>query len=89
MKSKSSFKHESLLAAEDVKGVLDSISQALVFGQLTFEEGKGELNLHPEGLLYLKIKASDEDGRQQVDIRVRWDRVPKALDDEPPVIRKG
>ncbi len=86
MKSKSSFKHESLLEGQDVADVLKAIAQAISEGSLSFSDDKGTLQLNTEGLLQLRVKASDEEGRQQVDIRCRWERQPKQLEDKPPVV---
>ena len=78
MKSKTEFKHEALLDAEDVQG--------LGKGKLEFSDDKGMLSLQPEGLLYLKVTAAEEDDRQQVDIKIRWEKQPKKLSKDLPKI---
>ncbi|MDB4837698.1 amphi-Trp domain-containing protein [Marinomonas sp.] len=87
MKSKTQFKHESLLDAEDIQDLLKAISKGLGKGKLEFEDDKGVLTLEPKGLLYLKVSASEEDDRQQFDIKVRWEKAPKALEKTPPSIK--
>ncbi|MBJ7555182.1 amphi-Trp domain-containing protein [Marinomonas spartinae] len=86
MKSKTEFKHEALLDPEDIQDVLKAISKGLGKGKLEFSDDKGTLSLGPQGLLYLKVSASDGDDRQQVDIKLRWEKKPKTLSKKPPKI---
>jgi amphi-Trp domain-containing protein len=86
MKSKTEFKHEALLDPADIQDLLKSISKGLGKGKLEFSDDKGTLSLDPQGLLYLKVTASEEDDRQQFDIKVRWEKKPKALSKRPPKI---
>ncbi|MBJ7538587.1 amphi-Trp domain-containing protein [Marinomonas transparens] len=86
MKSKTEFKHEALLDASDIQDLLKSISKGLGKGKLEFSDDKGTLALEPQGLLYLKVSASEEDDRQQVDIKIRWEKHPKKLSKELPKI---
>ncbi|MEO9655146.1 amphi-Trp domain-containing protein [Marinomonas dokdonensis] len=86
MKSKTEFKHEALLDAEDVQELLKSLSKGLGKGKLEFSDDKGMLSLQPEGLLYLKVTAAEEDDRQQVDIKIRWEKQPKKLSKDLPKI---
>ena len=86
MKSKTEFKHESLLDSSDVQDVLKAISKGLGKGKLEFSDDKGTLSLEPQGLLYLKVSASEEDDRQQVDIKLRWEKKPKTINKKPPKI---
>lgn len=90
MKSKTEFKHEALLEADDVQDVLKAIAKGLGKGKLEFgEEKEGEIELNPKGLLHLKLSVSDEDDRQQFDIKVRWEKRPKSLSKAPPKIGKN
>ncbi|SBS39283.1 hypothetical protein MSP8887_03747 [Marinomonas spartinae] len=86
MKSKTEFKHEALLDPADIQDVLKAISKGLGKGKLEFSDDKGTLSLGPQGLLYLKVSASDGDDRQQVDIKLRWEKKPKTLNKKPPKI---
>ncbi|TDO98953.1 amphi-Trp domain-containing protein [Marinomonas balearica] len=87
MKSKTEFKHEALLDASDIQDVLKAISKGMGKGKLEFSDDKdGELLLHPQGLLRLKVTASEEDDRQQFEIKVRWEKSPKAISKNPPKI---
>ncbi|ADZ90662.1 amphi-Trp domain-containing protein [Marinomonas mediterranea] len=87
MKSKTEFKHEALLDASDIQDVLKAISKGVGKGKLEFSDDKdGELTLEPQGLLRLKVTASEEDDRQQFEIKVRWEKSPKAISKTPPKI---
>lgn len=86
MKSKSSFKHESLVDKATVIEFLESLKKSIKKGDVSFSDGEGELSLQPQGAMYLKVKASDEEGRQQIELKVRWDHEPKALATQPPKI---
>ncbi|MFT6917302.1 MAG: amphi-Trp domain-containing protein [Motiliproteus sp.] len=86
MKSKTTFKHEALLDPADIQDLLKAISKGLGKGTLEFSDDKGVLTLEPQGLLYLKVSSSEEEDRQQFDIKVRWDKHPKTLSKKLPKI---
>ncbi len=87
MKSKTEFKHESLLTPDDVRALLEALSNGLSKGQLEFsDEHEGSLKIEPEGLLQVKVEASEEEQKQQFEIKVRWERQPKALPKKGPKI---
>ena len=87
MKSKSSFKHEALVEIKSAQQFLDALKKSLGKGQLEFSDDKGTLTLEPEGLVYLKVKASDEEGRQQIELKLRWDKWPDEIDSAPPSLK--
>lgn len=87
MKSKTEFKHESLLTADDVRSLLEALSNGLTEGKLEFsDEHEGSLRIEPEGLLHVKVEASEEEQKQQFEIKVRWERQAKALPHKGPKI---
>lgn len=87
MKSKTEFKYEALLDADDIQDVLKAISKGLGKGKLEFSDDKeGELQLDPKGLLRLKVTASDDEDSQQFDVKVRWEKRPKRLNKTAPTI---
>ncbi|MCO4786107.1 amphi-Trp domain-containing protein [Marinomonas atlantica] len=88
MKSKTEFKHEALLEADDIQGVLEALSKGLSKGKMEFSDAKeSTLELQPKGLMHLKVTASEEDGRQQFEVKVRWEKRPKSLSKTPPKIK--
>lgn len=70
--SKKSFRHESLQDRETVQGILKALTKGLNRGELRFSDDDGEILLHPEGLLTLRVSASQDDNRHRLDIRVSW-----------------
>ena len=87
MKSKTEFKYEALLEADDVQDVLKALSKGLNKGKLSFSDDKeGTLNIEPKGLLKLKVTASDDEDSQQFEVKVRWEKHPKKLSQTPPNI---
>lgn len=89
MKSKTEFKHEALLEASDVQDVLKAIAKGLGKGKLEFgDESEGEIELNPKGLLHVKLNVSDEDDRQQFEVKVRWEKRPKSISKTPPKVGK-
>jgi amphi-Trp domain-containing protein len=70
--SKNSFRHESLQDAETIQDILKSLSKGIAKGKLSFSDEDGEIVMEPEGLLNLKITATQDEGRHRVNIRVTW-----------------
>lgn len=88
MKSKTSFKHESLLDPKTVQELLKNIGKSLSKNDLKFVDADGStLHLEPSQLLYTKVTAAVEDNRQTIDIKIRWDKLPKELHSKPPIIK--
>jgi len=70
--SKNSFRHESLQDAETIQDILKSLSKGIAKGKLSFSDEDGEIVMEPEGLLNLKVTASQDEGRHRVNIRITW-----------------
>ncbi|UTV99705.1 amphi-Trp domain-containing protein [Marinomonas rhizomae] len=87
MKSKTEFKYEALLDADDIQDVLKALSKGLSKGKLEFsEEKEGTLTLDPKGLMRLKVSASEDEDSQQFEVKVRWEKRPKRLNKTAPNI---
>ena len=71
-KSKKSFRHESLQDARSISTILQSITRAIGKGKVTFSDEDDKIIMEPEGLLHLKVSASQEDSRQRIDVRISW-----------------
>lgn len=67
-----SFRHESLQDTKSIRRMLKALTDGFDKGALKFSDEDGEIVLEPEGLLQLKLTASETDGRQRVNIRVTW-----------------
>ena len=69
---KNSFRHESLQDRESIQEILDAITRGIGKGKVTFSDDDDKMVMKPEGLLHLKLTASQEDNRQRINIRVTW-----------------
>ena len=69
---KSSFRHDSLQDAKSMRGILKSITSGLAEGRLTFSDEDDEIVMEPQGLLNLKLTATQEEGRHRINIRISW-----------------
>jgi len=81
--SKNSFRHESLQDAGTIQDILKSLSKGIAKGKLTFSDEDGEIVMEPEGLLNLKVTASEEEGRHRVNIRITWQVEEKVQQKKP------
>ena len=69
---KNSFRHESLQDAATIRALLKSVTEGIAKGKLTFSDEDDEIVMKPQGLLNLKLTASQEEERQRVNIRISW-----------------
>ena len=69
---KNSFRHDSLQDSKSISKILDSVTKGLTKGKLVFSDDDDKIVMKPDGLLELKITASQEDDRQRVNIRITW-----------------
>ena len=71
-RDKNTFRHDSLQDTKSISKVLDSITEGLAKGKLVFSDEDDKIVLNPDGLLELKVTASQEDNRQKVNVRISW-----------------
>ena len=71
-KSKKSFRHESLQDSKSISEILQSITKAIAKGKVVFSDEEDKIVMEPEGLLHLKVTASQEDNRQRINVRISW-----------------
>lgn len=69
---KASFRHESLQDRKTIQDLLKALSKGIGKGRLSFSDDNGEVVLEPDGLLKLKVTASQDEQHQRLDIRVSW-----------------
>jgi amphi-Trp domain-containing protein len=81
--SKKSFRYESLQDAQAIQDMLKAISKGLAKGKLAFSDEDDEILMEPEGLLNLKLTASQDETRQRVDIRITWQTEGKVKQKKP------
>lgn len=71
-KGKRSFRHESLQDSSSISDILQSITKAIAKGKVVFSDEDDRIVMEPEGLLHLKVTASQEDSRQRINVRISW-----------------
>ena len=71
-RNKESFKHESLQDAKSIQDILKALTKGIGKGKLTFSDEDGEILMEPEGLLNLKVTASQDETQNRVSIRISW-----------------
>ncbi len=69
---KQSFRHESLLNADGMQDILKAINKGIAKGSVIFSDEDDEMIMEPEGLMNLKLTATQEDGRNRINIRITW-----------------
>lgn len=71
-RDKNTFRHDSLQDTKSISKILDSITEGLAKGKLVFSDEDDKIVLSPDGLLELKVTASQEDNRQRINVRISW-----------------
>lgn len=71
-RDKNTFRHDSLQDTKSISKLLNSITEGLANGKLVFSDEDDKIVLSPDGLLELKVTASQEDNRQRVNVRISW-----------------
>lgn len=71
-KSKKSFRHESLQDTKSISDILQAITKSIAKGKVVFSDEDDKIVMEPEGLLHLKVTASQEDSRQRINVRISW-----------------
>jgi amphi-Trp domain-containing protein len=69
---KKSFRHQSLQDEKSIQDILKSITSGIARGKITFSDEDEKIVMRPEGLLELKVTASQEDNRNRFNIRISW-----------------
>ena len=73
MKSgKRNFRHQSLQDEKSIQDILKSISSGIAKGKITFSDEDEKIVMRPEGLLDLKVTATQEDNRNRFTSRISW-----------------
>lgn len=69
---KSNFRHDSLQDAKSIQGILKSLSEGLAKGKITFSDEDNNIVMKPDGLLDLKVTATQELNRNRINLRISW-----------------
>jgi len=71
-RGKRSFRHQSLQDKKSIQDILKSISSGIAKGKVTFSDEDEKIIMRPEGLLDLKVTATQEDNHNRFNIRISW-----------------
>jgi len=85
--SKNSFRHESLQDTKTIQEILKAITKGIAKGQLSFSDEDGEILLQPEGLLNLKVTASQDETRHRINLRITWQVEDKVKQKRPLLVK--
>jgi len=69
---KRSFRHQSLQDEKTIQDILKSIASGLARGKITFSDEDDKIVMKHEGLLDLKVTATQEENRNRFNIRISW-----------------
>ena len=70
--NKESFRHESLQDAKTIQEILKAITKGIGKGKVTLSDEDGEIVMEPEGLLHLKVSASQDETQNRLNLRITW-----------------
>ncbi|MBT3471337.1 MAG: amphi-Trp domain-containing protein [Gammaproteobacteria bacterium] len=79
------FRHDSLQDKRSLSKILNAITDGIEGGKLRFSDDDNKIEMTPEDLLELKLTASQEDGRQRVNIRISWQEKEKKRRSKKPL----
>ena len=71
-KRKQRFHYQSLQDSRSIQAILKAVTTGIAKGKLTFSDEDEKIVMRPEGMLELKISATQEGDRNRFNIRVSW-----------------
>jgi amphi-Trp domain-containing protein len=69
---KKRFRYQALHDSKSIQTILKSIMSGIAKGKLAFSDEDEKIVMRPEGMLDLKVTATQEDGHNRFSIRVSW-----------------
>ncbi len=86
---KNIFRYESLQDTKTIQEILKSITKGSAKGSLSFSDEDGGIVMEPEGLLNLRVTASQEETRHRINIRINWQAEEKVKQKKPLAVNKA
>ncbi len=77
--SKKIFHHESIQDVESIRDILASITEGIGKSKLVFSDEDDKIEMRPLGLINLRVKASQDELSQRINIRIGWQIEDKPL----------
>jgi amphi-Trp domain-containing protein len=87
LQRKNRFRHESLEDTKTIQNYLKAITKGIEKGELVFSDDDGSIELHPSGLLNLKVVASEDDNKNRLEIRITWNNAETSTETGPLTIK--
>ncbi len=72
MKRSNRFRHESLQSRDSIENLLKALTKGLADGKVVLEDEDDSMVMEPNGLLRLKISASQDEDSNRIDVRISW-----------------
>lgn len=69
---KLNFRHDSMQDAKSIGEILKAISDGLAKGKIVFSDEDDKMVMKPDGLLDMKVTATQESTRNRMNIRISW-----------------
>ena len=73
---KTDFRHESLQDNKTILKLLRTICDGIEKNKVTFTDDDDTVTLHPDGLMNLKITASQNGNDNRLNVRIKWQTKP-------------
>jgi amphi-Trp domain-containing protein len=70
--NKKNFRYESLQDQQTMLKILTAVTDGLEKGKLVLRDDADEIVLNPQGLLQIKVTATQEDNRCSFGLKVSW-----------------
>ena len=70
---KSSFRHDSLQDRDSIAAILKAMTKGIEEGKVSLSDEDDAITMKPEGLLNLRLTASQEDNRHRINLRITWE----------------
>jgi amphi-Trp domain-containing protein len=69
---KKSFRHESLQDVRSIRAILKALLNGIDKGRVSFSDEEDEMLMEPKGLLHLKLRATQDEHRHRINLRISW-----------------
>ena len=69
---KKRFHYQSLHDRKSIQALLKAVTAGIAKGKITFSDEVEKIVMKPEGMLDLKVTATQEEDRNRFNIRVSW-----------------
>ena len=79
--SKREFDHDALHSSGMLAAYLRALADGIEAGHVTLTDDQGQLDLIPQGLIRLRLRAAQKSDRVRVGVTLSWNRNHESSDD--------